>query len=363
MRIKVIQRIVPSYRQVFFNKLHAVYGKNFEVYTSFNIGKGPLMEGSEDKYPWLYEIGNVIEIPGACWQTGVFKLKINKGDIIVIEGSIRIISNFILILRSWLAGAKLVWWGHYWSASSQKFKASIRHQLMKNLPNILFYTDKEIERFAEDHSRINNIFSLNNGVDIETIIKCRNNYFIENQQRDIDILFLGRIAPKANIPLLLKAMLNERCLSFNLTLMGAQDEKELSYANKEIDYYDLKDRVTVAMGSSSEEDIAIYTNRSKVFCYPGQVGLSLIHAMSYGLPSIVHDNWREQMPEFCAFENNKTGISFKNNDSESLADAINFIFNNNDLLSMSKSSIKIVESKYTLNLMKDRFINMIDSIK
>jgi len=117
------------------------------------------------------------------------------------------------------------------------------------------------------------------------------------------------------------------------------------------------------MGSSSEEDIAIYTNRSKVFCYPGQVGLSLIHAMSYGLPSIVHDNWREQMPEFCAFENNKTGISFKNNDSESLADAINFIFNNNDLLSMSKSSIKIVESKYTLNLMKDRFINMIDSIK
>ena len=69
------------------------------------------------------------------------------------------------------------------------------------------------------------------------------------------------------------------------------------------------------------------------------------------------------MPEFCAFEMHKTGTSFIITDSESSPEAKISLINNNDLLSMSNSSIKIVESKYTLNLMKDRFINMIDSIK
>ena len=44
MKIKIIQKIVPSYRQTFFSKLHLHYGHDFQVYTSFNKGHGPLME-------------------------------------------------------------------------------------------------------------------------------------------------------------------------------------------------------------------------------------------------------------------------------------------------------------------------------
>ena len=55
------------------------------------------MKSSKDKYTWIYEIGKTYEVPGAFWQSGVFKLDINKNDIIIIEGSIRIISNFIIM--------------------------------------------------------------------------------------------------------------------------------------------------------------------------------------------------------------------------------------------------------------------------
>ena len=32
-------------------------------------------------------------------------------------------------------------------------------------------------------------------------------------------------------------------------------------------------------------------------CLPGAVGLSLIHAMAYGLPCLVHSNRLQHMPE------------------------------------------------------------------
>lgn len=363
MKIKIIQKIVPTYRQTFFKKLHFVYGNDFQVHTSFNKGRGPLMKSSKDKYTWIYEIGKTYEVPGAFWQSGVFKLDINKNDIIIIEGSIRIISNFIIIIRSWLKGAKLVWWGHYWSASSKHYKASLRYKLIKLIPYVLFYTDKEVEYFIKEHKRKNNIFYLNNGVDLENIIKYRNRYLLNDKRRDIDILFLGRIAPKANIEILLKAMQDSRCKDFNLTLMGAQDDAQKLFISNEISNHGLNNRVFVVNGSSNEKDISRYANRSKIFCYPGQVGLSLIHAMSYGLPSVVHNNWRQQMPEFCAFTNKITGISFLNHDVDSLVKALQKTLNECDRENLSANCINIVESKYTLDHMKDNFISMIDIIK
>jgi len=361
MKIKIIQRIVPSYRRVFFDKLYNFYGDNFKVYTSFNIGTGPLMAKSKSKFPWLAEIGKVYEVPGICWQTGAFKLKIEKNDVIIIEGSVRIISNFIIILKAYIVGAKLIWWGHYLSASSKPLLAGIRHKFMKKIPYILFYTDHEINRFIKDHERTLNLFSLNNGIDIEKIKKNRKAY--STSDRDIDILFLGRISTKANASILLQALNEEKCLNYTATFLGAQDEHECSKITDEINMLSLTKRVTVVKGSSLEEIVSKYANRAKIFCYPGQVGLSLLHAMGYGLPCIVHNDESKQMPEFCAFEENKTGISFEQNNPGSLALAINTALLSPDLGKMSSSCISVVESKYTLDLMKENFINMINSIK
>jgi hypothetical protein len=81
------------------------------------------------------------------------------------------------------------------------------------------------------------------------------------------------------------------------------------------------------------------------------------------LPVIVHNDENKQMPEFCAFEENKTGISFQTGDSSSLASSINQALSSTDLKTMSSYCITTIENKYTLDLMKDNFINMINSIK
>ena len=44
--------------------------------------------------------------------------------------------------------------------------------------------------------------------------------------------------------------------------------------------------------------------------------------MTFGTPVLTHDNFKNQMPEFEAIRDGETGAFFKENSSESLADAI-----------------------------------------
>ena len=59
-----------------------------------------------------------------------------------------------------------------------------------------------------------------------------------------------------------------------------------------------------------------------LFIYPGSVGLSLIHAYNYGLPSIIFSDMRYHMPESAAFKEGFNGISYKKDSATSLARSI-----------------------------------------
>ncbi|MCK1294841.1 glycosyltransferase [Bradyrhizobium sp. 30] len=62
--------------------------------------------------------------------------------------------------------------------------------------------------------------------------------------------------------------------------------------------------------------------RSTVTVSPGKVGLTAMHSLMYGTPVITHDNNDEQMPEVEAIQEGVTGARYKQNDPESLANAI-----------------------------------------
>ena len=64
---------------------------------------------------------------------------------------------------------------------------------------------------------------------------------------------------------------------------------------------------------SNEEEISKLYNFCRCFVYPGEVGLSIIHAMSYGLPAIIHNNINHHNPEHAAFTNEVNGLVFDEN--------------------------------------------------
>ena len=85
------------------------------------------------------------------------------------------------------------------------------------------------------------------------------------------------------------------------------------------DHYSMTtNKITFANGSKinwygkliDEKDISNIANRCRIFVYPGAVGLSLIHAMAYGLPCLIHSDRCNHMPEIAAFSHGKTGLTF-----------------------------------------------------
>jgi glycosyltransferase involved in cell wall biosynthesis len=76
-------------------------------------------------------------------------------------------------------------------------------------------------------------------------------------------------------------------------------------------------------GACYEEDrIAELVYNAELVVSPGNVGLTVIHALGYGTPVITHDNFSLQMPEFEAVVPGETGAFFQQGNPESLVDTI-----------------------------------------
>ena len=96
-----------------------------------------------------------------------------------------------------------------------------------------------------------------------------------------------------------------------------------------------------------ESEIARYLYWADLCVSPGNVGLTAIHALSYGLPVITNDNFETQMPEFEAIEQGRTGDFFCEGDVGSLADRIElWLSRNPNREQVRQRCYEVIDTKY-----------------
>lgn len=360
-RIIHIQPALPKYRVNFFQRLSSKYGNMIQVYYSNDKLLNALSE--EKKYDWAKLLGPIRSCLGVSWQSGAIFVGVEKGDFLVLSGNPRQISTLLLLIKGKIVGAKVIWWGHHWSSTSRSWRQKLRYLPMSLCDAVLFYTDYEVEDYLANNRSIRKkvpVVALNNGIDIDPIEQVREEY--SASQRGRSMLFIGRLTKKARLELLLESMVKLSDSSPTLYVIGsgAEQDRLESLAKK----VGVQDKV-VWCGAIIEEDrIAAIANRCSVFIYPGEVGLSLIHGMAYRLPSIVHNNPRFHMPEIGAFKNGSTGIEFKYDDATSLAEAINKLFSDSQMLNdLSQGAGQVVGASFCTSDMAKRFISLIDGME
>ena len=359
-RIIVIQPALPAYRLDFFDKLSFYYGASLKVYYSHE-SMGVLTEFG-DVNPWAEKIGNIEPVlPGVEWQHGVFSISIRAGDVIVISGAPRCISNMFLFLKARLCGAKAVWWGHYWSSTTKKHRFILRMLLMRLAHSVLFYTDQEVDEYRKGMGKLDKrkISALNNGINTDSIVNLRVPYV--SSERPKELLFIGRLTEKSEIDLVLKALAQPGLEDVFLSVIGDGPDT-VSFISM-TDVLGISDRVVWHGATTDEARIASIANQCRAFVYPGAVGLSLIHSMAYGLPSIVHDERFLHMPEIAAFEDGETGVAFHKGDTSDLANVIRAIIDQTDVLDyMSKSCLNLTDNSFNTKKMAKNFIDLVSCI-
>lgn len=357
-KIAIIQPALPAYRLDFFQKLADHYGDVFRVYYS-PVDMG-VLTSSGSRASWEHPLGPMRQpLRGIQWQVGALSTPVNRGDLVVVCGAPRALTTLLLLLKIRLKGARSIWWGQYWSATSKTWRQRLRIWLSQLADGLIFYSDDEVERFRSDGWRHRGpVGALNNGIAIDDVVRLRHSYLVAKRRRNL--LFIGRLTAKANLDLLLKAMADTVLSDVHLHVIGAGGEervlRELAEANG------LTSRITWHGGTTDEARIACVANRCAAFVYPGQVGLSLIHAMAYGLPTVVHGDRLRQMPEIAAFVEGDTGISFEPGSHAALAQAVAELLSDSDRLHhMSATCTAMVERNFTTDGMVRRFVAYVDA--
>ncbi len=359
-RIIVVQPSVPSYRHGYFSRVAERLGECFSVYAS--PGNLNVLSERDNVLEWEVLLPAMRSIaPKVLWQPGVLSIAIEKGDIVVVSGAPRCLSNIALLLKAQMRGATTLWWGHYWSSTSRKWSATLRIVLMQLSDAFLFYTDQEKrEYFAATRMRRKlPVFALNNGIETSEIKSLRAPYSSKRRKRDL--VYIGRVVQKSNLDLLIDALSRPNCAGVTLDIIGDGDDKARLQAR--CAELNLDSRITWHEGTVDETKIAAVFNRCKLFVYPGAVGLSLIHALAYGLPVIVHDDRWRHGPEFAALETGKNGHTFANGDPVALAKAIaDTLSAPADLDHMSAAAIATTDQSFNAADMADRFCDAIAAL-
>lgn len=356
-----VQPALPRYRLDFFERLSAEYGDRMQVF--FSPGSlGALTRPIEAS--WAVEVGPIHKLPGALlWQPGVARLPLRRGDVIVLSGNPRYLSTLILLLRARLRGAKVVWWGHYWSSTSRRWRQVLRYLPMALSNAILFYTDNEVRAFREDalgfgKGRV--LAALNNGIDIDPIRSIRAEY--RSESRPNALFYIGRLTAKAQLETSFRALARMGKRAPRLHVIGEGDQLP-TLQNLAIQLC-LTDLIVWHGAITNEASIGEIANQCRAFLYPGEVGLSLIHAMAYGLPAIVHDAHHRHMPEIAAFKEGITGLSFPFGDDEALSCLIVKVMSDHErLLSFSQNSLQTIGPDFTTEGMAARFVRLVDQME
>jgi glycosyltransferase involved in cell wall biosynthesis len=357
MRVVIIQPTIPAYRTDFFDRLHAEYGDDLVVYHS-TLPMGAI-SGTHLRRRWLHKLGKFLTVfPGLEWQFGVAGIDVRRDDIVVIPGAPRNISNLVLLIRARLIGARTIWWGHYWSATTRLWRFYIRMILMRLAHAVMFYTDAEVEEYRRTSWRHDprTVTAINNGINTDPIKALRLPYAAGDRARRI--LFIGRLTVKAGLPLLLEAIAQPAAADIHLDIIG--DGDSLASLQARASELGISERVTWHGGTADETAIAVTANRARLFVYPGDVGLSLIHAMAYGLPTVIHNERHAHMPEFAAFSEGETGWSFDRGDAGALAAVLARHIDDDDALDRASArATEAVDDSFNTEFMAKRFAALI----
>lgn len=359
--IHIIQPIIPEYRVDYFERLKNILGDRLYIYCSKFWPNAPkLAELKIDKFhPNLkvFNLNNKI-----YFQSVLPILKnIKKGDVVIISGDPRLISNYLIILFCKIIKAKVVWWGQGWSAGSRGNRSKLRQKIMSFTDIILLYTDSEKYEYEKNNYVNKPIFALNNGLNIEKIDLYFKQDWARFQHNGNVAIYCGRLTIKSNILLLLEAVKKSKHLR-KLIIVG--DGELFESCQEFICNHELIDRVEMVGELYESQKLAEYFSKASLFIFPGVIGLSLIHAMAHGLPVILHDNRYNHGPENVA-ANDQNSLFFKENDCDSLSESIDryFLLSIEDKLTLAKNARRTVEENFNTKSMSESFFKMLKYLK
>ena len=193
---------------------------------------------------------------------------------------------------------------------------------------LMIYSDYSIETMVKAGFKRERMMCIANSLDsdkhkaLRSTLKETEKYTSYFKNQNPTIIYCGRIQKRKKLEQILEAvaLLKDQGQLVNAVFVGKDvDGVNLAALAETLGVSDL---VWEYGPCYNDEEIAELFYNASVCVSPGNVGLTAIHALSFGCPSITHDDFPYQMPEFEAIRPGVTGDFFHEDDIRDLADKI-----------------------------------------
>lgn len=301
------------------------------------------------------ELKNYYLIGNTYWQKGAIQTFFSSYKNYIITGEPNCLSTWLILLLARITSKKTFLWTHGWYGRETRMKKFVKKIYFGLANHVLLYGEYACDLMIKEGFKPNKLHCIYNSLDYDTQVKVRKSLkkteiFNKKFGNDYPVLcYVGRIQKVKRLDMLIESMVilkNNHKRPVNLVIVGKESE-DTDIAER-VKKNELSDNVWFYGSSYDENELGTIFFNASLCVSPGNVGLTAIHALTYGCPVITHSNFSKQMPEFEVINPGVTGVFFEENNVEDLAMKINDWLNlhpkNDDKI--RNECYKVIDEKY-----------------
>ena len=274
-------------------------------------------------------VNHVSQMGHFLWLKGLVPLAFKRFDSYIMTVATNDLSHWLfLIILKMFSRKKVYVWCHGFYGKENNAQLMVRKMYYGLVDGLFLYGDYARNLLINHGVKPEKMFVVHNSLnydkqlEIRKTIKSSNIYKQHFVNEHPVLVMIGRLNNRKKLDLLFEAMaiLNKEGSYFNAVIIGDGDYK---YSlEKRVQELDLKEQVWFYGACYDEYLNAELLYNADLCVIPGDVGLSAIHSLMFGVPVITHNYFPDQGPEFEVIHMEQTGAFYKAGDIISLSDTI-----------------------------------------
>lgn len=262
------------------------------------------------------------------WQKKTIKLANEPYNYYILDGEPYCLSSWIILILAKIKGKKTVAWTHGWYGRESLVKRIIKKAFYHLFSYLMVYSDYAINLMVKEGFNRQKMYCIANSLDsdhekdIRKKLKTNNLYYEHFKNTYPTIIYCGRIQKVKKLHLIIDSIkvLKDEGVITNVIFVGKDiDGVNLPSVARQ---KGITEQIWMYGPCYDDEKLAELFYNASACVSPGNIGLTAIHALSFGCPAITHNNFANQMPEFEAIKPGITGDFFQEDNSKDLAEKI-----------------------------------------
>lgn len=372
-RVLLRQPALPHYRLPIFRSLanepdivlRVIYGKSAEIANVAPEG----LDGIELPYYQRH-----VPLIGEAYTDPGFRARVKdfEPDVVVMPWNARQrdMGGHLRWLRTRRVGSVL--WGHGYSKHEKLWRRWLRNHMARRADAILLYNQTAARRLINEGFSADRVVVAPNALD-QTVNQQVREYWQEHPDQLTElarrydlvdrkiVLFVSRLDSANRLDLLIKALptIVNRTPTATLLIVGGGDieRDRLESLTQQLG---VVDHVRFTGPVYDPREVGGLMSLGDVFCYPRNIGLSILHAFAFGLPVVTSDQTESQNPEIESLREGVNGRLYRDHDAHDLARVITDCLQDNSMRQqLSLESLRTAHEIYTPRAMIDGMLNAI----